>query len=458
MPINRALFILFIFIGLTANAQKSEILGTAKEWAGKEIRLIVENDPITKTFREIDATSIAADGSFILTVDTNETLLFWLAVKRFKSPIWISPAQDYSISIIPTPENVLVDTWQNGSFQYAFLSLDSTDVNNALADFDTKYYNFYLDNAQFIGTSQLRRKVTSYAEDFKLDTTSALIYNYQKYTLAEMKLSSGFKKSDLYKEYLKDKPLQLHNSAWFHFFNLFYADYFKSYDSKFGGATIANRLRTGLPPDSLAALFLQDDFMQYEPIRQLVILQSVSEVYSNSNYPIEKLRAIVNLIAQNPATPSLGNIANRLKTKLKNTLIGSELAVISKNWMPEYISNQDTLPTILLVSSEGSTASEKEVLVLKSLHEKYGDFAHFAELRISELENPVKRPWRVYYPNDKMQFLEFFNIYGFPHFIWIDGKGIIRENGIEKPSDGLESRLFKIKTEAENKNRIKVGQ
>src|SRR5690606_25347965 len=105
-------------------------------------------------------------------------------------------------------------------------------------DFDTKYYNFYLDNAQFIGTSQLRRKVTSYAEDFKLDTTSALIYNYQKYTLAEMKLSSGFKKSDLYKEYLKDKPLQLHNSAWFHFFNLFYADYFKSYDSKFGGATI----------------------------------------------------------------------------------------------------------------------------------------------------------------------------------------------------------------------------
>src|SRR5690606_27177230 len=126
-------------------------------------------------------------------------------------------------------------------------------------------------------------------------------------TLAEMKLSSGFKKSDLYKEYLKDKPLQLHNSAWFHFFNLFYADYFKSYDSKFGGATIANRLRTGLPPDSLAALFLQDDFMQYEPIRQLVILQSVSEVYSNSNYPIEKLRAIVNLIAQNPATPSLGD-------------------------------------------------------------------------------------------------------------------------------------------------------
>ena len=213
----------------------------------------------------------------------------------------------------------------------------------------------------------------------------------------------------------------------------------------------------GLPADSIDVLFAKDDFMKYEPIRQLVILKSVSEVYSNAAYPIEKLREIVRLIAQNPSTPILGEVAGRLYAKMENTLIGSELTAISSNWEPEYISESDTLPTILMVSSE-AIASEKEALVLKSLHEKYSDFVHFAELRISDVKNPVNRPWTVYHPKDKIQFLDFFNIYGFPHFIWVDGNGIIRENGIEKPSDGLETRMFRIKTDADNKNRIKIGQ
>lgn len=458
MTIYRGLAIFLFLFCLSANAQKAEILGSAKEWSGKEIRLLIENDPITNTFRQVDSDIIATDGSFKLTVDTNQTALYWLAVKRFKSPIWISPATVYPISIIPKPENILVDTWQNGSFEYAFLSLDSNDVNKLLADFDTKYYDFYLDNAQFIGTSQLKRKVTAYAEELKPDSANPLINAYQQYTLAEMKLSSGFKKSDLFEEYLKDKPIKLHNISWFDFFNLFYTDYFQTYDLKFGGATIANRLKTGLQPDSLSILFKQDDFLQNDTIRQLVILKSISAVYSNSAYPLDKLKAIVNLVAESPATPAIGAIANRLNGKMNNTVIGSDLATISKSWKPEYISNQDTLPTILMVSIDGSTNSEKETLVLKSLYEKYQGIAHFVEVRISDGSKPVARPWTVYYPKDKMQFLDCFNIYGFPYFIWVDGDGIIREKEIEKPSDGLESRLFKIQTEKDNRNRIKVGQ
>lgn len=458
MTIYSRLAILFFLFCLSAKAQEAEISGMAKEWAGKEIRLLIENDPITNTFRQVDIDTIAADGSFKLTVDTNENALYWLAVKRFKSPIWISPATAYPISIIPNPENILVDTWQNGSFEYAFLSLDTTDVNKVLANFDTKYYDFYLDNARFIGTSQLKRKVAAYAKEQKTDSASAFFQTYQTYTFAEMKLSSGFKKSDLYSEYLKDKPVRLHNVAWFDFFNLFYTDYFQTYDLKFGGATIANQLKTGLPPDSLSILFLQDDFLKNDTIRQLVILKSISEVYSNAAYPLEKLVAIVNLITKNPASSVVGAIAYRLNAKMKNMQIGSDLSTISKDWKPLYISEQDTLPTILMVSTDGSTASEKEVLVLKSLFEKYQGIAHFAEVRISDGSNPTARPWSVYYPQDKMQFLDNFKIYGFPHFIWVDGNGIIRENGIEKPSEGLESRLFKIQTVKDNRNRIKVGQ
>src|SRR5690606_2687274 len=117
----------------------------------------------------------------------------------------------------------------------------------------------------------------------------------------------------IYNEYLKNKPFALHNTAWFHFFDLFYSDYFQTYDLKFGGATIANRLKTGLPADSLSILLSQDDFLQNDTIRQLVILKSIAEVYTNTTYPRAKLVDIVNLAVSNPETPQLGGIAERLK-------------------------------------------------------------------------------------------------------------------------------------------------
>src|SRR5690554_3153286 len=130
----------------TANAQKTVIRGNSENWEGKQIRLIAEKDPISKTFSYIDSDTIASDGSFKLTALTNRVSLYWLAVNRFKTPIWISPGAEYEISIIPKPENVLVKTWQNGNFEYGFLSLDSTDINYQIAEFDSKFYDFYLDN------------------------------------------------------------------------------------------------------------------------------------------------------------------------------------------------------------------------------------------------------------------------------------------------------------------------
>src|SRR5690606_19934801 len=126
MTINKGLPIVLVLICLfvlsagmnTVFSQPSSISGTAPGWAGKEIRLLIENDPISKTYREVDSDSIAMDGSFNLSVDTNESALYWLEVQRFKSPIWISPGSVYPISTIEIPENILVDTWQNGSFQY----------------------------------------------------------------------------------------------------------------------------------------------------------------------------------------------------------------------------------------------------------------------------------------------------------------------------------------------------
>ncbi len=458
MTIFRGLLIFLSFFCFSANGQNAEILGKAEFWAGKNVYLTAEKDPISHSLFIVYTDTIAADGTFKLVADTSKIQQYWIRVNRFKAPIWLEPGKEYSISIIPVPENKLVDTWQNGGFEYAFLSLDSADINQQLADFDTQYYNFYLDNARFIGTSQLKSKVRGFVNNQEASISDDFIDIYKEYTLAEMKLSSGFKRDDLFNEYLKNKPLHIGNPAYYNFFDLFYADNFQSYDLKFGGATIANRLKKGMPADSVNTLMSIDYFLENDTIRQLVLLKSISEVYSNPAYPTENLKQVLDLIIHDPASKQIGEIANRLKAKLDNSLIGSKFSNYTSSLHPAFILSNDTLPTVYLISYEGSVESEKEAMILKSLLEKYSDFAHFAEVRISNSNQKPGRDWPVYYPDNKLEFLNQFEIYRFPHFIWVNGNGEIAENGIEKPSEGLEKRLFKIKSDYEEKNRIKVGK
>ena len=451
--------IFLAFLSFSANAQKAQIRGNSENWAGKQIRLIAEKDPISKTYAYIDSDTIAEDGSFKLQVSADHISLYWLIVNRFKAPIWIAPGAEYEISIISKPENILVKTWQNGSFEYGFSSLDSTDINYQLAEFDSKFYEFYLDNSRYIGSHLLKSKVKEYEKSLDIDPSSTSYSDvYKAYTLAEMKLSSGFKKMEVFETYLKDKPILLKNVAYYHFFDLFYADYFQSFDSQFGGATMSNRMKMGMGVDSLFQILNKDPFLVNETLRQTVILNAVSNVHTNRAYPLKSLIDIVEFISSNPKSPEIAEIANRLLSTIKKPLIGTEISKLSDIWNPKWEIHTDSLPTVVMVSYEGSTASEKEVLILKSLAEKYHKVAHFAEFRIGSNSKGQSQPWPVYYPNNDLAFLEDFKVYSFPHFIWVDGNSIIRESGIEKPSDGLESRLFKLQSQYDDRNKIKVGQ
>lgn len=448
-----------VFFSLSANAQRAEIRGNSENWIGKQIRLVAEQDPISKTHAYIDSDTISSEGSFNLSVDLDEIALYWLTVNRFRAPIWIAPGAEYEITIIPKPENILVETWQNGSFEYAFSSVDSTDINYQTAEFDSQFYEFYLDNSQYIGTHALKAKVKAYEEALALDPNSKSYADvYKTYTLAEMKLSSGFKKSEVFETYLKDKPILLQNVAYYHLFDLFYADYFQSFDSRFGGATMSNRMKMGMRADSLYQLVSQDPFLENESLRQTVLLNSVSKVYTNRAYSTRRLIEIVEFIAADPKSNEIEKIANRLLAKIKKPVIGTDINTLSITWTPAWEARSDTIPTVAMVTYEGSTSSEKEALILKSLIEKYQKVIRFAEFRIGSASQTQDQPWPVFYPTNDLAFLEEFKVYSFPYFIWVDGKNIIRESGIEKPSDGLESRLFKLQSIYDNRNRIKVGQ
>ncbi len=450
---------LILFLIALASFGQSVIRGTTTDWAGKTIRLSQVADPISGKEILLSSDEIAADGSFELKCNVKTISTLWISVKRYSAPIFIDPGANYEIVIVPKPENKLVDTWLKGSFEYGFQNLDSTDVNAVLGDFDNAYYNFYLDNAQLVNSPLIRKKIQAFANKQPTKTNSNEFINiYRRSTFGEMNLSAGIPPKSIYESYFLNKPVHMNNSAWYSLFNLFYADYFQNFDSRFGGTTILNRIKLGMTPDSLSRLVDIDPFMANDTLKQWVLLKSIDEVYENNAYPKPFLMNTLHLVLNDPETNEISEVAERMIEKIENQLFGKSISTLLSNCEPAYAPDQDTLPQLLMVSSDQSIESLKEKRLLEKLIEKYNSVFHAIEV---EIDTPILREekdWPIYKPENDFTFLEKFQIYSIPYFIWVDGDGNIAEVGIEKPSEGIESRLYKLKTEKENEQKIKVGQ
>ncbi len=455
-----ALFILLL--PAMSFAQDAGIIGNAPHWAGREIRLLSYSDPISKTEIRLDTDTIREDGTFKLQSDINEISQFWLAVNRFKAPIFLTPGRNVEIAVKREPNDVLIDTWQMGTFVYIFPDLDSVDVNAAIAAFDAKYYDFFVQNSRFLGSKIMLTKV----REFESSVTDSLLeneflHNYIHYSIAEMKLTAGVQKNSIFELYIQDKPLNLNNPAWYALTDLFYASYFDSYDSRFGGMALHNRFSKGLKPEGLDSLMAIDDFLQDQSMRYFVMLKSTAESLYDNKYKSKPLLSVLNWLEENAASP-VTEIAKRIRTNYISRTAGFPIDSLHLAYVGDGLSwsVEDSLPTYLITTASWNTESQKELDQLRILHGKYKD--HFRILHIDVAPDEKIETEDIFLsamPEDVYDYLNLMGIYSIPDAVWIDPDGTVRKD-IETPGAGdeLEKDLFKLKVAREEQNKLRIGQ
>lgn len=446
-----------ILVTQFAFSQESTIEGSAANWAEKEVSLSICIDYISNTFETIDHTKIDRKGEFTLKFENEKTTTAWIVVNRWKAPIVIEPGKSYQISIVETKESVLVDTWQNGFFDYDFIDLPPDDLNAKLSKFDGDYFNFYLDNAQYIGTFRMNQMVKKFAEQYEDSTLMSFESDYKNYSIAEMKLSSGFKRNELFHSYLADTSRYYSSEAWYRFFELFFADYFQNFDSKHGGTAIYNRFRKGMKADSLDIILRKDDFLENEYTRQLVTLNAIAQVSGSNKYDRKTLYDITDWVGNNAINSQVERTSEMLKTKLSDQMSQVSVNELTENWNPKVKIDESEKYTLVMVGDSQNKESRKEAMVLTSLIEKYGDIFNVVELNVNSKSEPKSEVWNTYSVKSIGTFLDTYKIYGIPHFMLFDPQGKMIESNLEKPSMGLEKRLFKIQSDKKESQRIKIG-
>jgi len=454
----RVLF--FLILGsFTSQAQNALVQGNIALLPGREVRLIAVTDPISKTEEILDIDTVSRDGQFELRAELKKFESLIISINRYKAPVYVGPGDTLLLEFSSEPKYKLADSWLKGDIDYVFNKTDKSGVNLDISRFDGSYYFFFVQNAALIGTANMKPKIKEFeANHVKQDSTHPFVRVYTKYSVAEMKLSNGFNRKKVYESYLSEESIFPSNSAWFSFFDTFYSDYFNAYDNRFGGEALYNQLNAGISIDSLNTLLDQDLYVERPEIRQLVLLKSIAEAYNNKKYKKPPLRNILMSIVENPASLFLQTAAINLKEKWDRKDAQLSLEYIKNEYASKLEIYTDSRPTLVITSLSGGSQLMKEILVIEDLLTRYPDIFRVVELHIGVNVSSRSRNWPMVMIDKNYAYLNEFEIYSIPHFMWFDGSNLLEFNPVAMPSEGLEELLYKIKAEQEQENKIKVGK
>jgi hypothetical protein len=268
-----------------------------------------------------------------------------------------------------------------------------------------------------------------------------------------MKLSAGFPKNELYTTYLKDEYLHWENPAYRIFFEKFYGDYFDQYDIRFGGESLVNRLRKGLTYQELDSLLLEDDFLQREDLRQWVILKSINENLYGKKYPIASLLSLLEELDQLAANEKLKHSISEVRERYRKTsenILLSELPLI-------HLPDSTGKPSILAIGHLESKEFIKELSLVESMKDEYGKY--FAVIPVFLSSNPNRGvPENLTTTSNEYELMNRLGIYSLPWYGWVNRNGELMERDMQKPSMGLEERLYRIRAKKMEEEKIKIGQ
>lgn len=439
--------------------------GTAEGYAGMRISLIVYTDPLSKSVREKTAAVIDSAGNFNLAVIVEDTCRAWIKLRRYSAPIYLTPGSKYTVEISPDNERILINTWQKGELKYTFRRTDeknegdgTEDLNITLARIDDAYYRFFAQNAELIGTRQIRTNLQNFEEKLTAGLApSSFAGRYAACTFAEMMSAAGLPKKEIYDRALAGRGLHFENPGWFGLFNLFYESIFQEYSSRFGGAEMYNRLAKGLSLADVDSLLMKNDFLLNDDLRRAAILNASARAYYDNRYPAHAVTALIGEVAEaEDADGELRRIALDLNRRLTSTGKGSLFSDLGLN----HTFGGD-VATYIFVSAPWSTTAGREALSLAMMVEKYGEFFNVLEISVTESDGSYTRsdrPWDVIVPNDIEAFMEQLEIYRIPQFVWVNADGMIVDLEAPMPGSGLESQLYKKEVASRKAREVKVGQ
>ena len=493
----RATFLLpALFTGLIGHAGICTIDLRAPEYAGEHVVLYLYSDLVTDRLVMVTQATIGPDGSAHLEAAVGITTKARLRVNIRHADLFLKPGAHYTISL---PYEEAGPTTINGTMQLVpeFEDLDQFDVNALVSDLNTRIDAFLAEglatdeDAGMQAVDQVRSatkdslKATRPANVFVLpapsearvdtfeaklrrfykDSKDAWFWHYLDYSIAGLRIGPQASQKKLYERYVKGKAIGYSDPEQVRFIQNFFADHLMTEVFRNDPMRVKADVQAAAT-DSLMALFAKSEFLRDD--RRLCELVMLMELYGNYHGKVLD-RAGIERILTGISTSSMyvehRTIAENMLWDLTWMRVGSTFPSLALRDVDGGTTQLDGLlegPTCIVVTAAWCVYCDQELEALEKLRMEYGQAVRFVVIDVDSTwqtftqyaKADKARDWTWLWAGDDPLFMDQLRLRNVPAYFLLNDRQIAY-NPAPPPSTGMAPIFYKLKVEAEQKNKIR---
>ncbi len=450
---------LLILFPCLAPAQKTVINGVAPGAERKMIHLSVYGDLITLQERVLASARIDSSGHFTLSADIAQTTGAILSIDFHQAEMLLEPAKSYEISIAPMnyDEYKEINPFiQSQNLTLEMPAAEAWELNAVTGQFNAMYSGFLTENFStlyrdrnkaLLDTFRLRinRHFGSVKNPFFLDFAA-----YK--TAALEQLTQYYNRAQLARKYFTGKPILYRNPEYMDFFNSFFARALTATSGPLRKLDLSSLLGGADPYTALMKGMAADSSLKEEPLRELVLLKAMMELYNTADYSQDRVLSVITAIRDRSKFPDNREIAANMiamLTRLKPGTPAPDFTLPDRNNKDLTLSSLRGKPVVLGFWTTYCEGCLSEMDRLRQLFDRFGDRVRFVSVSADKYHTTM-----LYFINLKKEYtwtfvnigehsgvLRDYDVRSYPLFVLIDGEGRIRKYPAGLPTAGLEEDI-----------------
>lgn len=431
----KKILLLLFNCALLSLAYSAEILiqGDVQGFEGKTIKAIAVGDYITN-HREAVSQSIIENGKFNLRFTQDKTQQIFLRIEDKETSLFTEAGKVYNINLSYDAKANLGRAFDKYlDLQFSFPS--AGDINLLIKQFNRSYQDFFSKNYQRFIIKSAQKEMNDFIlqweskEGFHQDQ---FVDQYINYALANLKQINGVAKEKLFSQYLNDQSILYSNKEYMNFFNQFYQKDFEQLSLTKNGAEVLKAIMIEKDLDKTLNLIKTYKKISSLELAELYLINGLFAVYHQKKIRQSDNIDFLNLISKEGKTEENKAIAKNAIKELRRFKSNKapDFTLANENGEQFSLSDYKGKPIYLGFWADWSIPSLRELRVIKSLEEKYGEKVHFISINIDDDKKKMKLTknennynWSFLHYDLDYDIREKYNVSTVPSYFLIDENG-----------------------------------
>lgn len=456
MKINALLLGLAIYLLPSAESPANETLiqGNVKGFEGEEIRLGYYQDYLT--FKKVFvSTDVIEEGKFQLKVDLKDVTQLILMVEDKQSSFFAEPGKVYNLTLSYSIENNAKRAFEKFlDLQFSFPK--ANELNQRIKQFNRAYQDFFADNYEKFVVKAASEEIDAFINEQRSKSfyqSPAYLKNYVRYALANLKDINKAPTNLLEKEYLLAQDVLIEHKEYMNFFRQLYEKDFEQLLITKAAQPLMKAMMFDQDLDSSLALVKQLKGFDSQELTELYFINGLFEVYHHKTVNQKSSLTLIEELSKKGSTQQIQSLAKAVRERLEllaEDKNAPDFSLIDSEGLEKKLSDFKGKPIYMSFWANWSIISLKELRLMQTLEEKYGDQLHFISINIDEEEEPYKSvkaqfnfDWTFLYGGRDYLLREQYEVKTVPVYFLIDEEGMLIQRYAPAPHQ-IEPQLKKI--------------